>query len=75
MLSPTAAAMSVPPARPPAPTDQRKLAMAASLAVAVLMLVGKLAAYVITGSTAILSDAAKYVVGALLPVDGGKSIA
>lgn len=36
--------------------------MAASLAVAVLMLVGKLAAYRLTGSTAILSDALESVV-------------
>ena len=54
--------MSAPSARPPAPTDQRKLAMAASLSVAVLMLVGKLTAYVITGSTAILSDALESVI-------------
>ncbi|NNF59459.1 MAG: cation transporter [Rhodothermaceae bacterium] len=36
--------------------------MQVSLAVAVLMLVGKLAAYVITGSTAILSDALESVI-------------
>lgn len=36
--------------------------MGASLAVAVLMLVGKMVAYYITGSTAILSDAAESVV-------------
>lgn len=45
-----------------APRDQRKVAMAASLAVAVLMLVGKLAAFSITGSTAILSDALESVI-------------
>lgn len=42
--------------------DLKRLAMVASLAVAVLMLVGKLAAYFITGSAAILSDAAESVV-------------
>jgi cation diffusion facilitator family transporter len=49
-------------AAPPPARDHRRLAMAASLAVAVLMLAGKLAAYVITGSTAILSDALESVV-------------
>ena len=39
-----------------------RMAMRASLAVAVLMLVGKLWAYFITGSTAILSDALESVV-------------
>ena len=42
--------------------DLKRLAMGASLGVAVLMLVGKLAAYYITGSAAILSDAAESVV-------------
>ncbi len=42
--------------------DLKRLAMGASLAVAVLMLIGKLAAYFITGSAAILSDAAESVV-------------
>jgi cation diffusion facilitator family transporter len=43
-------------------TDLRQMAMGASLAIAVLMLVGKLTAYAITGSAAILSDAAESVV-------------
>lgn len=42
--------------------DLQRIAMGASLAVAVLMLAGKLGAFVITGSTAILSDAAESVV-------------
>ncbi len=42
--------------------DLKRVAMGASLGVAVLMLVGKLAAYYITGSAAILSDAAESVV-------------
>lgn len=41
---------------------QQQLAMTASLVVAVIMLVGKLAAYRLTGSTAILSDALESVV-------------
>ena len=41
---------------------QQRLAMTASLAVAVVMLVGKLIAYRLTGSTAILSDAIESVV-------------
>ncbi|WP_412063222.1 cation diffusion facilitator family transporter [Rubrivirga sp. IMCC45206] len=41
---------------------QQRLAMGASLAVAIVMLVGKLAAYRLTGSTAILSDALESVV-------------
>ena len=54
-------------AHPPPPTSdaasrQQRLAMRASLAVAVLMLVGKLWAYGLTGSTAILSDALESVV-------------
>lgn len=40
----------------------RRRAMGASLAVAVFMLVGKFAAYVLTGSTAILSDALESVI-------------
>ncbi|MEO0559929.1 MAG: cation transporter [Bacteroidota bacterium] len=40
----------------------QRWAIRASLAVAVLMLVGKLAAYYITGSTAIFSDALESVV-------------
>jgi len=43
-------------------SDLRQTAMAASLGIAVLMLVGKLTAYTITGSAAILSDAAESVV-------------
>ncbi|GMV90430.1 MAG: cation diffusion facilitator transporter [Candidatus Hydrogenedentota bacterium] len=43
-------------------SDLRQTAMIASLSVAVLMLAGKLTAYVITGSAAILSDAAESVV-------------
>lgn len=43
-------------------TDLQTIAMRASLLIAVLMLVGKLTAYFITGSTAILSDAAESVV-------------
>jgi len=56
--------MTTPPSTPTAPTarDQRRLAMMASLGVAVLMLAGKLAAYFITGSTAILSDALESVI-------------
>jgi cation diffusion facilitator family transporter len=42
--------------------DLRKVAMSASLAVAVVMLVGKFAAYLITDSVAILSDAAESVI-------------
>jgi cation diffusion facilitator family transporter len=42
--------------------DPRKRAMAASLGVAVLMLVGKLAAFRLTGSSAILSDALESVI-------------
>lgn len=54
----------MPPSAPSAAPrhDPRKVAMAASLAVAVLMLVGKLAAFLITGSTAILSDALESVI-------------
>ena len=44
------------------PKDLRGIAMGASLSVAVLMLFGKMGAYFITGSTAILSDAAESVV-------------
>jgi len=43
-------------------TNAQRLAMRASLVVAVIMLVGKLWAYFITGSTAILSDALESVV-------------
>jgi hypothetical protein len=50
------------PSHADAPRDQRRIAMAASLVVAVLMLVGKLTAFVITGSTAILSDALESVI-------------
>lgn len=42
--------------------DMQKVAMGASLGVAVLMLVGKLIAFYISGSMAILSDAAESVV-------------
>lgn len=42
--------------------DPRRIAITASLLVAVLMLAGKLAAYGITGSTAILSDALESVI-------------
>ncbi len=43
-------------------SDLRQTAMAASLGIAVVMLAGKLTAYFITGSAAILSDAAESVV-------------
>jgi cation diffusion facilitator family transporter len=46
----------------PEAAGARRRAMGASLAVAVLMLGGKLAAYVLTGSTAILSDALESVI-------------
>lgn len=42
--------------------DPRYVAMAASLGVAVLMLVGKLGAWVYTGSSAILADAAESII-------------
>ena len=42
--------------------DSRKIAMMASLGVAVLMLIGKVGAYFMTNSTAILSDAAESVI-------------
>jgi cation diffusion facilitator family transporter len=42
--------------------DPRHVAMAASLGTAVLMLVGKMAAYWLTGSTAIFSDALESVI-------------
>lgn len=55
--------MTPPPtAAPPMRRDPRFLVMAASLATAVLMLIGKLTAYAMTGSTAILSDAIESVV-------------
>ena len=44
------------------PQGQQRLAMTASLVVAVVMLVGKLTAVALTGSTAILSDALESVV-------------
>lgn len=44
------------------PRDARKTAMAASLSVSLLMLVGKLGAFALTGSTAIFSDAAESVI-------------
>jgi cation diffusion facilitator family transporter len=52
---------------PPSPTDgsavaQQKFAISLSLAVGFLMLAGKMYAYLITGSAAILSDAAESVV-------------
>ena len=50
-----------PPGDPEARRQQR-IAMGASLAIAVVMLVGKLWAYALTGSTAILSDAFESVV-------------
>lgn len=50
------------PAGTPDEARQQRLAMTASLAVAVLMLVGKTAAWRLTGSTAILSDALESVV-------------
>jgi cation diffusion facilitator family transporter len=59
---------------PRGPRDQRVLAMAASLAVAVLMLFGKLSAYYITGSTAILSDAMESVVHLFATVVAGVSL-
>ncbi len=46
----------------PGGRDESTLAITASLGVAVLMLVGKLAAFFITGSTAILSDALESVI-------------
>src|SRR5690606_720460 len=46
----------------PAAAKARARAMAASLAVAVLMLVGKLGAFWLTGSTSILSDALESVI-------------
>jgi len=42
--------------------DPRKIAMVASLLVSILMLAGKMTAYLITGSAAILSDALESVV-------------
>ena len=51
-----------PAASGPSSERQQRLAMRASLAVAVLMLGGKGAAYALTGSTAILSDALESVV-------------
>lgn len=55
--------MTAPPtAAPPMRRDPRFIVMAASLATAVLMLIGKLTAYAMTGSTAILSDAIESVV-------------
>lgn len=55
-----------PPSTSPSETlwgfDPRHVAMAASLGVAVLMLVGKFTAYWLTGSTAILSDALESVI-------------
>ena len=50
-----------PPGRADA-TRQQRLAMTASLTIAVVMLVGKTAAYSLTSSTAILSDALESVV-------------
>jgi len=44
------------------PADQQKLAMRLSLMVGVLMFIGKMYAYLITNSAAILSDAAESVV-------------
>ena len=52
----------------------QKLAMTASLAVAVLMLVGKLGAYFLTGSTAILSDALESVIHLVATVIAGFSL-
>jgi cation diffusion facilitator family transporter len=52
----------------------QRLAMGASLLVAVLMLVGKLAAYRLTGSTAILSDALESVVHLVATVIAGFSL-
>ena len=53
---------------------QQRLAMTASLAVAVVMLVGKGVAYVLTGSTAILSDALESVVHLAATVMAGFSL-
>lgn len=52
------------PQSPPKPKylDLRNAAMGASLSVALLMIVGKMIAFYLTGSTAILSDAAESVV-------------
>ena len=58
--------MSTPPSAPPAAHDRdyddRRRAIRLSLAVGVLMLVGKITAYALTGSAAILSDAAESVI-------------
>lgn len=56
-----ASAPAAPPATGAAARAQRR-AIQASLAVAVLMLVGKMAAFALTGSTAILSDAVESVI-------------
>ena len=57
-------AVSTPPSTSPAAHDHddRRRAIRLSLAVGVLMLVGKVAAYALTGSAAILSDAAESVI-------------
>ena len=54
--------------------DLQKTAMAASLLIAALMLIGKLVAYAVTGSTAILSDAAESVVHILATGVAGWSL-
>ena len=53
---------------------QQRIAMSLSLAVAVLMLVGKVAAYALTGSTAILSDALESVVHLVATAFAGFSL-
>jgi cation diffusion facilitator family transporter len=56
-------AVTIPPVSAPSPiAQQRRLAMYLSLGVGLAMLAGKVTAYVITGSAAILSDAAESVI-------------
>ncbi|MFQ5571242.1 MAG: cation diffusion facilitator family transporter [Rhodothermales bacterium] len=58
----------------PGEKDPRKMAMAASLLVAFLMLAGKLAAFAMTGSSAIFSDAAESVIHLLATAFVGFSL-
>ena len=62
------------PAGGPDAERQQRVAMTLSLAVAVLMLVGKGVAYAITGSTAILSDALESVVHLVATAFAGFSL-
>lgn len=55
-------------------SDLRKTAMAASLGVACLMLAGKVTAYFLTGSVAILSDAAESVIHIVATVGAAWSL-